>query len=241
MSESADRSTTRRPLRVLHADDDKLTLRAAARVLASNDIYADGALNAPRALQLAELHRYDVALLDWKLSGPLDGLALGRRMRVVSPRTGLIMMTGLNDLGGRLRALDEFADDYLIKPVHPAELITRIRAVARRCAPPDMDEFRLICGPIHVDPVGRKLTLNGTVIQLQPRQLDVLIYLLKHAGSWVNESELLAHVWESHHGSTRSAVVRVQISILRKALGLAGQMIETSSRGEGWRIGANAL
>jgi two-component system OmpR family response regulator len=93
----------------------------------------------------------------------------------------------------------------------------------------------LVHGDLQMDLLTRALRVAGQPIELQPRQFDVLAYLVEYAGRFVAEGELLERMWRSRHGE-RSSVVRVQISLLRKALGTHGDLIETGPGRSGWRV-----
>lgn len=104
-----------------------------------------------------------------------------------------------------------------------------------RHADPPLARWMLIHGDLRMDLLTRALCVAGRPIELQPRQFDVLAYLAEYAGRFVDESELLERLWRSHH-RTRSSVVRVQVSLLRKALGEYRGLIETGPDRRGWRV-----
>lgn len=95
--------------------------------------------------------------------------------------------------------------------------------------------WTLVHGQLSMDLLTRALTVAGERLELQPRQFDVLAYLVEYAGRFVDEAELLDQMWRSRH-IRRSSVVRVQISLLRKALGKHGDLIETGANRGGWRV-----
>jgi two-component system OmpR family response regulator len=106
----------------------------------------------------------------------------------------------------------------------------------QRRAAPLRSRWVLVHGDVRMDLLTRALSVGGQAIELQPRQFDVLAYLVEYAGRFVGEDELLERMWRSHH-NPRSSVVRVQISLLRKALGEHGDLIETGVN-RCWRIQA---
>jgi two-component system OmpR family response regulator len=107
-------------------------------------------------------------------------------------------------------------------------------AVHQRRTTPS-SRWMLVQGSVRMDLLTRALTVAGEAFELQPRQFDVFAYLVEHAGRFVDEDELLEQMWRSHH-NRRSSVVRVQISLLRKALGKHGALIETGVDRRGWRV-----
>jgi two-component system OmpR family response regulator len=103
------------------------------------------------------------------------------------------------------------------------------------CAIPLPSRWTLAYGKLHLDLLTRALTVAGRPLELQPRQFDVLAYLIEYAGRFVDEDEFLERMWRSRH-DPRSSVVRVQISLLRKALGEHADVIETGINRRGWRV-----
>jgi len=183
----------------------------------------------------------ELVMLDDELTGGTLGVHLIERIRRHDPHVGVIMLLA-NTLPGasaaaRIRGFASGADDCLELWMSWAELVARLEAVQRRTRAAHRPKTgSLRCGTLCVDVSRRTTTVAGNQVFLQPKQQQVLAYLVEHAGRFVSESELLRELWQSHHVE-RSSVVRVQIHLLRKALGEAGKMIETGR--EGWRLGAS--
>jgi DNA-binding response OmpR family regulator len=145
----------------------------------------------------------------------------------------MIVVTARGEEGDRVVALDEGADDYLVKPFGLAELLARIRAVLRRARPSGPTAVRI--GPVTVDPRTRKVTVNGQEVALTPKEFDILECLAADPGRVLTRQELLEHVWDAHwYGPSK--VLDVHVAALRRKLGVDG-LIETVY-GRGFRLAA---
>jgi DNA-binding response OmpR family regulator len=171
----------------------------------------------------------DVVLLDLGLPDA-DGFEICRRL--AARGTGAILVvTARSQEGDRVAALDEGADDYLVKPFGFAELLARIRAVLRRIQPtaPSMVQH----GPLSVDSRTRKVTVHGAEIALTPREFEILECLATDPGRVFTRQALLERVWDAHwYGPTK--VLDVHVAALRRKLALPG-LIETAY-GRGFRL-----
>ncbi|MFJ9539703.1 response regulator transcription factor [Streptomyces sp. NPDC101225] len=172
----------------------------------------------------------DVVLLDLGLPD-MDGIELCRLLRRRSD-AAIIVVTARGEEGDRVAALDEGADDYLVKPFGLAELLARIRAVLRRTRPsaPEL----LTHGPLVVDPRTRKVTVGGVDVALTPKEFDILHCLAADPGRVVTRQEILERAWDAHwYGPTK--VLDVHMAALRRKLGVPG-LLETVY-GRGFRLG----
>ncbi|MGY6024618.1 response regulator transcription factor [Streptomyces spinosirectus] len=172
----------------------------------------------------------DVVLLDLGLPD-MDGIEVCRLLRRRSDMA-IIVVTARGEEGDRVAALDEGADDYLVKPFGLAELLARIRAVLRRTRPsgPEL----LTHGPLVVDPRTRKVTVGGEDVALTPKEFDILQCLAADPGRVVTRQEILERAWDSHwYGPTK--VLDVHMAALRRKLGVPG-LVETVY-GRGFRLG----
>ncbi|HEY2442007.1 MAG TPA: response regulator transcription factor [Streptosporangiaceae bacterium] len=173
----------------------------------------------------------DVVLLDLGLPD-MDGLAVCRELRLRSDAV-IIVVTARGEEGDRVVALDEGADDYLVKPFGLAELLARIRAVLRRARP--NGPVVLTHGPVAVDPRTRKVTVHEREVTLTPKEFDILECLATDPGRVLTRQELLEHVWDAHwYGPSK--VLDVHVAALRRKLGVDG-LIETVY-GRGFRLGS---
>jgi DNA-binding response OmpR family regulator len=173
----------------------------------------------------------EVVLLDLGLPD-MDGLEVCRELRLRGDVV-IIVVTARGEEGDRVVALDEGADDYLVKPFGLAELLARIRAVLRRVRPSGPTVVRL--GPVTVDPRTRKVTVHGHEVALTPKEFDILECLALDPGRVLTRQELLEHVWDAHwYGPSK--VLDVHVAALRRKLGVDG-LIETVY-GRGFRLAA---
>ncbi|TDT95503.1 DNA-binding response OmpR family regulator [Streptomyces sp. 846.5] len=172
----------------------------------------------------------DVVLLDLGLPD-LDGVEVCRTLRGRSD-VAVIVVTARGEEGDRVSALDQGADDYLVKPFGLAELLARIRAVLRRTRPPVPELLRH--GPLAVDPRTRKVTVDGAEIALTPKEFDILECLAVDPGRVVTRQEILERAWDAHwYGPSK--VLDVHMAALRRKLGAPG-LVETVY-GRGFRLG----
>ncbi|MEV8036072.1 response regulator transcription factor [Streptomyces sp. NPDC086182] len=179
---------------------------------------------------LAAVPEPDVVLLDLGLPD-LDGIEVCRRMRSRSG-AAIIVVTARGEEADRVAALDEGADDYLVKPFGLAELLARIRAVLRRVQPSDSELLRH--GPLAVDLRTRKVSVGGHEVALTPKEFDILECLAADPGRVVTRQEVLERAWDAHwYGPTK--VLDVHIAALRRKLGVPG-LVETVY-GRGFRLG----
>jgi two-component system OmpR family response regulator len=191
----------------------------------------DIANDALSGLALAARHTYDLALIDWRLPGRMDGLALARQLRVESPSMGLLMLTVVRAGEHRRRALEEACDDYLMKPCEMTDLVVRLRAVARRAM--RSSESRVVSwGPIRVDLGSCVAEVDGAPLNgLQPAQVRLLALLIRRAGHVCRHDDIRKQVYHvgAHH---RTSIARA-VSVLRRSLGPLGDQIRTVTGGYG--------
>ena len=174
----------------------------------------------------------DVVLLDLGLPD-LDGIDVCRRLRADSD-AAIIVVTARGEEADRVLALDEGADDYLVKPFGLAELLARIRAVLRRGPRPGASGSEIMRhGPLTVDVRTRKVTLSDKDIALTPKEFAILECLITDPGRLIGRQEILERAWDEHwYGPTK--VLDVHLAALRRKLG-DPTLIETVY-GHGFRL-----
>ena len=213
------------PVRVLVVEDDEGIAWPLRRGLSRSGYRVQSVGSGRDALAAAPA---DVVLLDLGLPD-MDGVEVCRRLREYSD-AAVIVVTARGEEGDRVLALDEGADDYLVKPFGLAELEARIRAVLRRIRPTGT---HYVVGPLNVDPRARRVTVNGAEIALTPKEFDILECLIADPGRAISRHELLTRVWDANwYGPTR--VLDVHVAALRRKLGVEG-LIETVY-GHGFRL-----
>jgi DNA-binding response OmpR family regulator len=219
-------------MRVLVAEDDEVLARAVAAGLRREGMAVDVALDGDDALARIGVNRYDVVLLDRDLPG-VHGDQVCQTL--VSSRSGsrVLMLTAASSVSDRVDGLDLGADDYLPKPFEWAELVARIRAVARR---PPVAVPKLGHGDLSLDPARRVAVRAGRRLALTPKEFGVLECLLGAEGRPVSAEELLERVWDEA-ADPFTSTVKTTIRRLRTKLG-EPPLIETV-RESGYRIGGS--
>lgn len=218
-------------MKVLVVEDNRKLASFLMRALTEEghvvDVVEDGGVAREQMDQL----RYDLVILDWMLP-TVDGLAVCRAARAAGVTVPILMLTARGDIAERIAGLDAGADDYLAKPFDLGELLARVRALGRR----GVRARLLTVGRVCVDRQAHVATLDGRRLELAPRELALLTYLLDHAGTVVPRTELLAKVWNTGF-DPESNTVEVHIKNLRGKLGADAAQIETV-RGIGycWRV-----
>jgi DNA-binding response OmpR family regulator len=217
-------------MRVLVVEDHRRLARAVAEGLRREGIAVDLAFDGDNALAHAAANDYDVVVLDRDLPG-VHGDEVCRRLVASGGENRVLMLTAASTISDRVEGLGLGADDYLPKPFAFAELVARIRALARRTAtalPPTLTR-----ADVSLDPARRIATRAGRRLALTPKELAVLEYLLAAEGRVVSAEELLARVWDEA-ANPFTSTVKTTIGRLRAKLG-DPPVIETV-RESGYRI-----
>ncbi len=180
------------------------------------------------ALLLAAQAGPDLLILDWMLPG-LDGLTVMRRLRERST-VPVLMLTARDDEADRVLGLEVGADDYLTKPFSLRELLARVRAILRRIElltrPPAASAAPILLGRLTLDPVARRVTVDGEAVELTVKEYELLLMLTRHPGRSFSRGYLLDHIWGAdYEGGDRT--VDTQIVRLRRKLGEVGERIST--------------
>ncbi|HUB10463.1 MAG TPA: response regulator transcription factor [Acetobacteraceae bacterium] len=223
-------------MKILLIEDDRETADYVMRGLREQGHVVDHAANGRDGLFRAGDGPYDVLIVDRMLPG-IDGLALVRMLRESEVRTPVLFLTALGGVGDRVRGLDAGGDDYLTKPFAFAELLARVNALARR---PPLVEVQTVlrAGDLEMDLLKRSVMRGGREIDLQPREFQLLEYLLHNVERVVTRTMLLESVWEFHF-DPRTNIVETHISRLRAKLAQWGgaELIHTV-RGAGYALRA---
>ncbi len=217
-------------MRVLVVEDQQELAETVATGLRREGMAVDVALDGAAALQHVAVHGYDVVVLDRDLPG-VHGDRVCAALVEEGNRARVLMLTASAGIEDRVVGLSLGADDYLPKPFAFAELVARIRALARRAQPALPPVMR--SGDLTLDPARRVVDRAGRRLELSTKELTVLELLLAAQGAVVSPEELLARGWDEA-ADPFSNVVKVTISRLRRKLG-EPQLIETVP-GAGYRI-----
>ena len=180
---------------------------------------------------------WDVVVLDRMLPGALDGLDILSTMRGRGDATPVLILSALGSLNERVRGLRDGCDDYLTKPFAFDELLARIEALIRRAGQRE-DMGVLVVGDLKVDTRARRVFRDQQPISLQPREYQLLEYLVRHQGEVVTRKMLLTAVW-GYHFDPETNVIDVQMSRLRTKIDkdAAAPLIHTV-RGAGYTVRA---
>jgi DNA-binding response OmpR family regulator len=217
-------------MRVLVVEDHAELAESVARVLRREGMAVDAAYDGRDALERTVLVDYDVVVLDRDLPG-VHGDEVCRSLVTRERHTRVLMLTASGTIADRVEGLSLGADDYLPKPFAYAELVARVRALARRSQPPLPPVLEN--GDLRLDPARRVATRAGMRLALSPKELAVLEYLLAARGRVVSAEELLERVWDEA-ADPFTTTVKATINRLRAKLG-DPPVIATVSHG-GYRI-----
>jgi DNA-binding response OmpR family regulator len=204
---------------VLIVEDDMTIRTAVIRSLTERGHVVSSAPTAMTGLQLAVSEKPDVVLLDLGLPD-LDGREVLRMLRAVN-QVPIIVITARNMESEMVRLLDAGADDYLVKPFGGAQLDARIRAVLRRTEG-EAEESAVVVGGLTLNARTRQAFLDDTLLELTPREFDLLHYLASRAGTVVSKRNLLTDVWNLPYAGA-DKTVDVHLSWLRRKLGETAQ------------------
>lgn len=170
-----------------------------------------------RALDLIRARPPAMVVLDVGLAGSLDGFDVCRRLREHS-QVPVLMLTARDGEDDRIRGFETGADDYLVKPFSPRELVVRVQAILRRADPSPTVSSTIAAGGVTIDPTRREVLAGGAPVALAAREFDLLAHLGAHRGQVLSRQQLLDGVWgEGWVGDERT--VDVHVRQLRKKLG----------------------
>src|SRR5262245_61695835 len=208
------------------------------RGLVNEGLAADVARTGEDALWMARANGYDAIVLDVMLPG-IDGLETCRGLRDGGVWAPVLMLTARDSVEDRVAGLDTGADDYLVKPFAFAELLARLRALARRgeLERPTVIEVE----DLRLDPATREVWRGGTAIQLSAKEFALLETFMRRPNQVLSRLHLLEHAWDFAY-ENRSNVVDVYVRHLRKKIDepFGRQSLETI-RGAGYRLRANGV
>ena len=224
--------------RILFVEDERSISEPFSHALEREGFEAVVAQTAAEALQLADSIDPDLVLLDLMLPDG-DGRDVCRELRRRSERP-IIMLTARGTETDRIVGLELGADDYVVKPFSGPEVIARIRAVLRRSASAPDQARAIRVGSLELDGASRRVTLDGSELELSRKEFDLLEALIRRAGKVVRREDLMSEVWdENWFGSTKT--LDTHIGWLRRKLDddpAAPRFIHTV-RGVGFRFAAD--
>ena len=217
---------------ILVVEDEPPLIEVLRYNLESEGFRVSVATDGEDALLMVAEEAPDLVILDWMLP-KLSGIEVCRRLRspALNSRIPIIMLTARGEEGDRVRGLESGADDYIVKPFSPAELIARVRAVLRR-AEPSLSEDKLNYGGIEMDLASHKVYRNGRSIHLGPTEYRLLQVLMERPTRVFSREQLLDKAW-GRDIYVEERTVDVHIRRLRRALNCddAPDLIRTVRRG----------
>ncbi|HEY1592948.1 MAG TPA: response regulator transcription factor [Solirubrobacteraceae bacterium] len=196
---------------VLVVDDEPTIRDVVSRYLIRAGYDTIVAATGREALRRAGEGRPDVVVLDLMLPD-VDGLEVMRRLRQLDrSRTAIVLLTARGEESDRVIGLRLGADDYVVKPFSPAELVARVEAMLRRLDPVPDHEPPLVFDGLEIDPSGRRVTLDAEPIELTQREFDLLLFLARHPGQAFTREQLMDSVWQySFYIDTSTVTVHIR-------------------------------
>ena len=220
-------------MRVLVVEDDVRMAAALRRGLDYEGLLVEPAATGEEALRLAAVNEFDAVILDVMLPG-IDGYETCRQLRAEGTWAPVIMLTARDAVEDRVRGLDGGADDYLTKPFSLAELLARLRALARRGS--QERPAVLEAGDLRLDPAAREVRRGDTEITLSAQEFALLETLMRRTGQVLSQAQLLDAAWEVGY-ERRSNVVEVYVRYLREKIDRPfGRRSLETVRGVGYRL-----
>jgi two-component system response regulator ResD len=197
---------------VLVVDDEPIIAEVVSRYLDRAGYETRVASDGLQALRMAAERRPDLVVLDVMLPG-LGGLEVMTRLRQSArERTAIVLLTARSEEAERIGGLRLGADDYVVKPFSPAELVARVDAVLRRAVPPsDDDAPPLVFEGLEIQPATRRVFVDGTEVTLTQREFELLLFLARHPGRVFTRDQLMDAVWDySFYTDTTTVTVHVR-------------------------------
>ncbi len=199
-------------MRILLIEDDTRTAEFILKGLRQENYAVDHAADGEEGLYMATTTSYDAAIIDVMLP-KLDGLGVIREMRNQKMQTPVIILSARSSVQDRVAGLQAGGDDYLVKPFAFSELTARIQALLRRSAPGNTP-MALTVGDLTMDLVRRKVFRGEAPIELQPKELALLEYLMRNTGRVISKTMIMEHVWD-YNFDPQTNVVESRICRLR--------------------------
>jgi len=200
---------------VLIIDDDPKLLKMLQRTLVYENLNVLTATNGLEALPLVQTHRPDLIIVDWMMP-KMDGLTFIQRLRDEEDQTMVLMLTARDAIENRVEGLESGADDYLVKPFAPAELVARVHAMLRRVESKPENQ-KAAYADITLDPSTHEARRGDTILNLTVTEFNLLHLLLRHPRQVLERRQILNDVWGYDFGGDDN-VLEIYIGYLRKKL-----------------------
>src|SRR5512140_2112959 len=200
---------------VLVVDDDPKLLKMLQRTLVYENLNVLTATNGEEALPIIDAQNPDLLIVDWMMP-KMDGVTLIRHLRADKDKTMVLMLTARDAIENRVDGLESGADDYLVKPFAPAELVARVHALLRRIEPkPETQAVSYL--DVSLDPSTREAKRGETNLALTLTEFNLLHLLLRHPRQVLERAQILSDVWGYDFGGDDN-VLEIYIGYLRKKL-----------------------
>ena len=217
---------------VLVIDDDPKLLKMLQRTLTYENLEVFIANNGLEALPLVQAQKPDLIIVDWMMP-KMDGISFIQRLRDEENQTLILMLTAKDAIDDRVDGLESGADDYLIKPFAPAELVARVHAMLRRVETKPENQ-KVSYADVSLDPTSREAKRGTIELNLTVTEFNLLHMLLRHPRQVLERRQILNEVWGYDFGGDDN-VLEIYIGYLRKKLEVDGnsRLIQTV-RGVGY-------
>ncbi len=221
-------------MRILLIEDDQQAATYIVKGLTESGHNVDHAADGQLGLDLVLAENYDVLVID-RMLPKRDGLSLIRMLRADGDKTPILVLSALAEVDDRIEGLRSGGDDYLVKPYAFSELLARVDALTRRYTE-TVSLTALKVADLELNLLTHKVTRAGCLIRLQPMELRLLEFLLRHVGQVVTRTMLLEQVWDLHF-DPQTNVIDTQISRLRSKIdrGFDRPLLHTL-RGVGYKL-----
>ena len=220
-------------MRILVVEDDDTVRSYIVKGLQEHGHTVEQADCGRDGLFMATTESFDTIVLDRMLPAP-DGLTILKTLRASDIETPVLILSALGEVHERVEGLRTGSDDYLVKPFQFSELLARIEVIARRRTPRQPSETEYQVADLHLDLIKRRVTKNGQLIDIKPREFRLLEYLIQHKGQLVTRTMLLEQVWD-YHFDPETNVVDVHISRIRSKIDSPGEgSLISTVRGSGY-------
>jgi two-component system response regulator ResD len=196
---------------ILVVDDEPTIAEVVARYLERAGYETRTARDGPSAVAAALARRPDLIVLDIMLPG-FDGLEVMRRTHEgLDGTVPVILLTAKGEESDRVVGLNRGADDYVVKPFSPTELVARVDAVLRRSRSTEDFSERIRFGELDIDPAARAVRVGGREVELTQREFDLLFFLARHPGQVFSRDQLMDRVWQfSFYTDTTTVTVHIR-------------------------------
>ena len=202
--------------KILAVDDDQDILKVLKANLELHDFEVDTADTWSKAQEILAETRHDLIILDVMLPDG-DGMEICRELRANMPEVPVIMLTAKDKISDKVFGLESGADDYVVKPFETIELLARIKACLRRSAPP-VKTGKASIGNIKVDFKKRLVTVSGEIVDLTPREYDLLCFFISCRGEVISREKIRTSIWKGSKIYSWSRVIDVHIQHLRQKI-----------------------